>query len=73
MKKLYRSHTNKYISGLCGGIGEMLRIDPTIIRLIVLALAIGSFGFVAVVYTIASFIVPKEPQDSVYYHNQYHY
>ncbi len=32
MKKLYRSETNKRIAGVCGGIGEMLNVDPTIMR-----------------------------------------
>ena len=33
-KKLYRSSTNKTICGVCGGLGEYLNIDPTLVRLI---------------------------------------
>jgi len=73
MKKLYRSITNKQLSGLCGGIGEMLKIDPTIIRLIVAALAVFSFGSVILIYILASILVPKAPYDEITFHNQYHY
>ncbi len=59
-KKLYKSRKNKMICGVCGGIGEYFRIDPTIIRLIwaVLALCFGS-GVVA--YIIAALIIPDIP------------
>ncbi|MDI6780154.1 MAG: PspC domain-containing protein, partial [Bacteroidota bacterium] len=59
MKKLYRSENNKKIAGVCAGIGELLDIDPTIIRLLTAALAIitGIFPFV-IGYLIAWWIVP---------------
>ncbi|HEV8538265.1 MAG TPA: PspC domain-containing protein, partial [Bacteroidota bacterium] len=34
MKHLYLSVTNKKIAGVCGGFGEMMDIDPTIVRLV---------------------------------------
>ena len=34
MKSLYKSRTNKMVSGVCGGIGEYFGVDPTIIRLL---------------------------------------
>ena len=33
-KTLYKSDSNRMLCGICGGIGECLNIDPTIIRLI---------------------------------------
>jgi phage shock protein C len=59
MKKLYRSQTNKKIAGICGGIGEMTDVDPTIIRIavVVLCLVTGFFPFFAA-YLIAWWIVP---------------
>jgi phage shock protein C len=62
MKKLYRSMTNKKIAGVCGGIGEMTDTDPTIIRLVVLvlALATGFFPFF-IGYIAAWCIVPEKP------------
>lgn len=32
-RKLYRSNNNKMLCGVCGGLGEYLNIDPTIVRL----------------------------------------
>lgn len=42
MKKvrLVKSRTNKLLTGVCGGIGELIGIDPTIIRLIWAALSL---------------------------------
>ncbi|WP_435923687.1 PspC domain-containing protein [Paenibacillus sp. DYY-L-2] len=61
MKKLYRSVTDKQISGLCGGIARYFNTDPTVVRLIALIAALCSFGTVVAIYLIASIIVPKEP------------
>lgn len=61
MKKLFRSSTDKQISGLCGGIASFLGVDPTVVRLIAVVLAICSFGTMVAIYLIASLIVPKEP------------
>jgi phage shock protein C len=66
MTRLYRSETNKKIAGVCGGIGEMINADPTIIRLLVviLALVTGILPFF-IGYLIAWWIVPVgKPQQS---------
>ncbi|NLX77800.1 MAG: PspC domain-containing protein [Clostridiaceae bacterium] len=59
-KKLYLSDTNKVIGGVCGGIGEYLGIDPTVIRLIWATLSLLS-AFVGgiLLYLIAMFIIPR--------------
>ena len=60
MKSLYKSRTNRMLSGVCGGIGEYFGVDPTIIRLLwVLCCAIGGSGFLA--YIIAAILVPEAP------------
>ncbi|MGM0882296.1 MAG: PspC domain-containing protein [Bacillota bacterium] len=59
MKKLFRSTTDSKLTGLCGGIGEWLGIDSTIIRLLVIISAFFSFGAVILVYFIATLFVPK--------------
>ena len=48
------------ICGVCGGIGEYFRIDPTIIRLIWAVLAF-CFGSGVVAYIIAALIIPDIP------------
>lgn len=58
-KKLYRSTDNKIILGICGGIGEYFKVDPVIIRIILVVLiCIGFSGILA--YIIAAFIIPKK-------------
>jgi len=64
MKRLFRSRTNKKIAGVCGGLGEMMDTDPTMIRLIfiVLGIATGFFPFF-IGYLIAWWIVPVGGQN----------
>ncbi len=59
--KLRKSSTNKFISGVCGGIAEALGIDATIVRLIWAVLTIVT-GIVwgVVLYILASIIMPEE-------------
>lgn len=59
-KKLYRSQDNKMICGVCGGIAEYFRIDPTVIRLAFAILAcFGGSGILA--YFVAAIIMPPKP------------
>lgn len=63
-KKLIRSENEKMIAGVCGGLGEYLGIDPTIVRLIfVLLLLTGSLGFW--LYLIMWVVVPLEGGQAV--------
>ena len=60
-KRLYRSRKNRMIRGLCGGLGEFLGVDPTIVRLItVLISIIGFLPVVAITYLILMLVVPEE-------------
>ena len=57
MKKLTKS-TNRMICGVCGGIGEYLGIDATVVRLLwVLLSVMGGAGLLA--YIIAAIIIPE--------------
>jgi len=60
-KRVYRSRTNKVISGIIGGLGEYYDVDPTILRLgwILVALFTGVVpGLIA--YFLAILIVPQK-------------
>ena len=60
MNRLYRSTENRMISGVCGGIAEYFNIDPTLVRLALVAFcADGGSGFI--VYLIAAIIIPESP------------
>ena len=57
MKKLVKS-TDKKICGVCGGIGEYLGIDPTVVRLLwILFSVMGGAGVLA--YIIAALVIPE--------------
>ena len=56
-KKLTKS-SNRMICGVCGGIGEYLGIDPTVVRLLwVIFSVMGGAGLLA--YIVAAIIVPE--------------
>jgi phage shock protein C len=60
VKKLYRSRTDRMIAGVCGGLGEYLNVDPTLIRLIfVFAALLGGPGII--IYIVWLLVVPEEP------------
>ena len=59
MKQLYKSNTDKKVTGVCGGIGEYFGIDPTFVRLGFVALSLLAGGGLAV-YVIAAIIMPEE-------------
>ncbi|KHD38759.1 phage-shock protein [Clostridium acetobutylicum] len=59
-RKLYLSSRNKKICGVCGGIGEYLNIDPTIIRLLWIVL-LFVFGTGILAYIICAIVMPNDP------------
>ena len=62
MKRLYLSQTDKKIAGICGGIAEYMEVDPTLVRLIAVVLAVVT-GVVPLIigYLVAWFIIPVKP------------
>jgi phage shock protein PspC (stress-responsive transcriptional regulator) len=58
-RKLYRSISQRQIGGVCGGLGEYLNVDPTIMRLIFVAgfFLTGSLTFWA--YLVMWLVVPE--------------
>lgn len=60
---LYRSETNKVLGGVCGGLGEVFQIDPTIVRvLFVLATLFGGSGLLF--YVIMWVVIPTRSKVS---------
>jgi phage shock protein PspC (stress-responsive transcriptional regulator) len=59
MKKLYRSKTDRKIAGVAGGLSEYLNVDPTVIRLGFLLLALPG-GPSILIYFVMWIIVPEE-------------
>jgi phage shock protein C len=63
-KKLYRSRNDRMISGVCGGLGKYLNLDPTIIRLVFALLVVFGVGSGLLLYVILAIIIPLEPETS---------
>jgi phage shock protein C len=60
-QRLYRSTTNKVISGVCGGLGEYFDVDPVLVRVITVLLAFATGFALLAAYVITWIIVPKRP------------
>jgi phage shock protein PspC (stress-responsive transcriptional regulator) len=59
---LRRSSRDYLIGGVCGGLAEWLGWDPTLVRVLYVALSVFSAAFPGIlVYIIMWIIVPEEP------------
>lgn len=60
-KKLYRIEEGKKIAGVCGGVAEYFKIDPTLVRLGWTFVALwGGAGLIA--YIVAAIIMPPKSE-----------
>ncbi len=60
-KNLFRSVKNKMVSGVCGGLGEYLNIDPTFIRIVWIIISLISGIILGIfVYFILVLIIPLQ-------------
>ncbi|WP_420420583.1 PspC domain-containing protein [Simkania sp.] len=62
MKHLFRDRWDKKVAGVCGGLGQFLKIDPTIIRLILVMVCIFTGVLpVLILYIVAWMLIPLGP------------
>jgi phage shock protein C len=59
--RLYRSPTDKVIGGVAGGLAVWLNIDPSLVRIAWVLLAIFSGGIFLLVYFVMMLVVPLPP------------
>lgn len=62
-KRLRKSHKNRILTGVCGGIGTYIRVSPNIIRIATIVLCFFSFGYLIFAYIAAIFIMPEDPRN----------
>lgn len=64
-KRLCRSRTDKKIFGICGGISELLGIDATFTRLVVVGVSIftAQFALAILLYLLCAFIIPSNKEE----------
>jgi len=61
-KRLYRSRRQRMIGGVCGGTAEYVGVDPALLRIACILLAlVGGWGIVA--YIIGLIIIPESTED----------
>ncbi len=61
--RLYRSRTDKVIAGVCGGLGEYIGVDPVLVRLFFVVLAVAD-GVGLLIYIIMMIAVPERPREA---------
>ncbi len=59
-RTLRRSRTNRRLAGVCGGLGEYFGIDPTIIRILFVLLALPGGLPGTLLYLILWLVMPEE-------------
>lgn len=60
IRRLHKSRTDRMLDGVCGGIAEYFRIDPTLVRIAwVLLIFFGGAGII--LYILAMIIMPGAP------------
>lgn len=58
MRRLQKSSKNRMLFGVCGGLAEYFRIDPVIVRVVFILLALAN-GIGVLVYLVLSLIMPR--------------
>ena len=61
-KRLYRSNRDAMVGGVAGGLGEYFNVDPTVVRLLFVLLALVTAVFpMLLVYLILWIVMPRAP------------
>ncbi len=60
--KLYRSETDKWIAGVCGGLAEVYGYDPSLVRVLTLLIVLVTFPLGLLAYLAAWLIIPHESE-----------
>jgi phage shock protein C len=58
-KKLLRSRNDRWIAGVCGGVGEYAGVDPNLVRLLAVVGALFSGGTLFLAYIVAWIVMPE--------------
>jgi phage shock protein C len=58
-QRLSRSVSDKRLGGVCGGIAEYFGVDPLLVRIGFVVLALASFGFGVLLYIVLWIALPQ--------------
>lgn len=59
--RLYRSRNDRVFAGVAGGLAEMFDLDPSLVRIVWVLLALLTGGLALVVYVVMAIVVPERP------------
>lgn len=59
--RLYRSRTDRKITGLCGGLADWMNMDANVLRVLVIIITFVLGGAPILIYILASIVIPKDP------------
>lgn len=60
MKKLYRSKQDRFMAGVCGGIGDYLGVDSNVIRLVFVFIGMATGALpILFAYLVAYWMIPE--------------
>jgi phage shock protein PspC (stress-responsive transcriptional regulator) len=62
--RLYRNENDKFIGGVCSGVANYLRIDPTVVRILFAVITFGGFGAGFLLYILMWIILPSKSLES---------
>ena len=60
--RLYRSRSERMISGVAGGLADYVDVDPTLVRLVWLTAFLTTGPVALVLYALCALIIPREPE-----------
>lgn len=58
---LTRSRADRWLAGVFGGLGPYIGVDPLVLRIAAIVLAVVGQGWIVAAYIIAWVLVPEEP------------
>jgi phage shock protein PspC (stress-responsive transcriptional regulator) len=59
-RRLTRTSWDSPISGVCGGLARYFGLDPTLVRVLAVLLAVFTFPAAIIAYVVAWAVMPKE-------------
>jgi phage shock protein C len=59
-KQLRRPHEDRIVAGVCSGVGRYFSVDPVLVRVAFVVLAVLTWGAALLAYPIMWFLMPEE-------------
>ncbi len=63
-RRLVRSRRQRMLTGVCGGLAEHLEVDPTLVRILAVALTLTTGPVIPVAYVALALIMPPASDEA---------